>query len=87
MTKKRKRIENDDNDDDDDNNKRKMAGKVKEKMKRGTKGYKIMTPALQKVATQRMSITTTTTAFMADGSSTDGSSNDNRDSPKMQNRK
>ena len=46
-----------------------------------------MTPALQKVATQRMSITTTTTAFMADGSSTDGSSNDNRDSPKMQNRK
>ena len=56
MTKKRKRIENDDNDDDDDNKKRRMAGKVKEEMKRGTKGNKIMTPALQKVATQRMPV-------------------------------
>ena len=74
MTKKRKRIENEDNDDDDDNKKRKMAGKVKEKMKRGTKGIKISTPALQKVATKRMSITTMTTAVMADGGSTDGSS-------------
>ena len=64
-----------------------MAGKVKEKKKRGTNGNKIMTPALQKVATHRMSITTTTAAFMADGGSTDGSSNDNCNSSEMQNRK